>query len=135
MGQNGSDPSQTIYIDADPDSFRWVMVWYNNGAPVRVPASIDVFQLRREFEALGIRLKEEDIVQEVKQLPHADQADVLVEQVKALRLRLCAVQLARAVAATLANRMLSSVGTGSTSLPMTLTIRASISAQELPEDA
>merc|ERR1712232_186139 len=90
--------------------------------------SINVKQLRREFAALGIRLREEDIVQEGKPPPVVDPADALAEQVKVLRLRLSAVQLARAVAATLANRMISSVGIGSS--PITLTIRPSRSQED-----
>lgn len=118
--ENMNDPDRTIYVDADPDMFRWVLVWYNHGAPVRVPGSIKVPQLRREFEALGIRLGDEDIVQEGKTSAGAEQAEVLAEQVKALRLRLSAVQLARAVAATLAHRDFS-LGAGSS--PIALTIR------------
>merc|ERR1719272_1858232 len=32
--ENAVDPEQTIYVDADPDLFRWVMVWYNQGVPM-----------------------------------------------------------------------------------------------------
>merc|ERR1711862_229080 len=124
MGEVGRS-EQDLYVDADPDLFRWVLIWYNRGAPMRLPATVNVFKLRREFEALGIRLKEEDLVQEMQQAPHADQADILAEEVKALRLRLCAVQLARAVAASLAKRPWQNP-LGSTSSPATLTINTAL---------
>merc|ERR1712086_780469 len=74
---------------------------------------------------LGIELREEDVAQEFKQLPHVDQEDMLVEDMKAMRVRLCAVTLARAVAAALAKRAACTA-----SLPMTLTIRATASSQD-----